>query len=273
MTNLLKALLHDYGVLEVSLSKLEAERPGNPHASLNTYCESMGTPYEGPAGVMLEKLAALGSNEHAIVMRISPDGSTNVRGFDRNDNAPATPEERSGPRIAVWELPEDEFYYFKAFREGLFDLEKSTPPLAPDGIRARVHTVRGLPQERPGTLTPGTPPANWQQQTDGLWSHLRQCLKRKIMARIIDRELSQLMYESIEALLDKMRNNYGFRDLAPTHDREIRRLSLIRNCLMHNAGKVNDKLADVETTMIEGQPVTIHRDTISEANASTAKCA
>jgi len=53
MTYLLKTLLHEYGMLSVSLSKLEGERPGNPHESLNAYYESMGTPYEGPAELRL----------------------------------------------------------------------------------------------------------------------------------------------------------------------------------------------------------------------------
>jgi hypothetical protein len=44
MTDLLKTLVHEYGILYVSLSKLEEERPGNPHESLNAYYETMGTP-------------------------------------------------------------------------------------------------------------------------------------------------------------------------------------------------------------------------------------
>jgi hypothetical protein len=109
----------------VSLSKLEEERPGNPHESLNAYYETMGTPYEGTAGVMREKLAALGPDEPAIFVRIRPDGSTKIGSFDGNENE-SDPEAKP-PRIAVWELPEDEFYFFKAFRHGLFEWEKQVP--------------------------------------------------------------------------------------------------------------------------------------------------
>src|SRR6185437_7111083 len=63
VTDLLKGLLHEYGILTVSLSKLEGERPAKPHESLNAYYESMGTPYEGPASVMREKIAALDPDE------------------------------------------------------------------------------------------------------------------------------------------------------------------------------------------------------------------
>jgi hypothetical protein len=73
------------------------------------------------------------------------------------------------------------------------------------------------------------------------------------------------MYEPIESLLAKMREALGFRSLSNTHDDAIRRLSLTRNCLMQNAGKVSEKVAKAEPSMIEGQPMTIQRSTISEA--------
>jgi len=85
------------------------------------------------------------------------------------------------------------------------------------------------------------------------------------MDRIIDRELSQLMYEPIESLLAKMREIFGFRNLSDTHDDAIRRLALTRNCLMHNAGKVSDKLAKTDSALTEGQQITIQSKTISEA--------
>src|SRR5215831_19177176 len=100
MTDLLKALLHEYGVLSVSLSKLEAERPGNPHESLNAYYETLGMPYEGSAGIIREKLAALGPDEPGIVVRISSDGSTNIGRFDDNENG-SDPQGKQS-RVAVW---------------------------------------------------------------------------------------------------------------------------------------------------------------------------
>ena len=125
MTYLLKTLLHEYGMLSVSLSKLEGERPGNPHELLNAYYESMGTPYEGPAELMREKIAALDPDEPKLVVGISPDGSTKIRSFDESN-----PE----GNLAVWELPEDEFYFFKAFRHGLFEWEKQVPSSLGGGL-------------------------------------------------------------------------------------------------------------------------------------------
>jgi hypothetical protein len=265
MTHLLKTLLHEYGILYVSLSKLEEERPGNPHESLNAYYESMGIPYETTAGVMREKLAALEPGEPAIVVRISPDGSTNISSFHDNEDG-SDPGGTPASRIAVWELPEDEFYFFKAFRQGLFDLEKRVPAFLLQMAFVYAHTLfesylRGILSLR----------LQAHPQQIGLKKQIAYAdifastSKEELMERIIDRELSQLLYEPIESLLTKMRETFGFRSLSTSHDQAIRRLSLTRNCLMHNAGKVSEKLAKAEASMIEGQPITIQRSTVSEA--------
>jgi hypothetical protein len=257
MTYLLKTLLHEYGMLSVSLSKLEGERPGNPHESLNAYYESMGTPYEGPAELMREKIAALDPDEPKLVVGISPDGSTKIRSFDESN-----PE----GNLAVWELPEDEFYFFKAFRHGLFEWEKQVPTFLLQMAFVHAYTLfenylRGILSLR----------LQAHPQQIGLKKQITyaeifaSASKEEIMDRIIDRELSQLMYEPIESLLAKMRETFGFRNLSDTHDDAIRRLALTRNCLMHNAGKVSDKLAKTDSALTEGQQIAIQSKTISEA--------
>ncbi len=262
MTELIKTLLHDYGILYVSLSKLEEERPGNRHASLNAYYETMGTPYEGPASVIREKLAALGPDEPAIVVGISPDGSTEIRGFDNENAAEGTPPSR----LAAWELPEDEFYFFKAFRHGLFDLEKQIPAFLLQMAFVYAHTLfesylKSILQLR---LQAHPQQMGRAKQID-YGTVFDSASKEKLMAGIIESEVTLLMHEPIQAVLAKMRKSLGFRTLSETHDRALRRLSLIRNCLVHNASKVNDKLANTEPSMTEGQPITIQRNTISEA--------
>jgi hypothetical protein len=244
-------------MLSVSLSKLEGERPGNPHESLNAYYESMGTPYEGPAELMRENIAALDPDEPKLVVGISPDGSTKIRSFDESN-----PE----GNLAVWELPEDEFYFFKAFRHGLFEWEKQVPTFLLQMAFVHAYTLfenylRGILSLR----------LQAHPQQIGLKKQITyaeifaSASKEEIMDRIIDRELSQLMYEPIESLLAKMRETFGFRNLSDTHDDAIRRLALTRNCLMHNAGKVSDKLAKTDSALTEGQQITIQRKTISEA--------
>lgn len=265
MTNLLKTLLQEYGILYVSLSKLEEERPGNPHESLNAYYETMGTPYEGPAGAMREKLAALDPGEPSMIVSISADGTSRLRSSDSNEND-SDRDGNPGSRVTRLELPEDEFYFFKAFRHGLFEWEKQVPTFLLHMAFVYAYTLfenylRGIL-----SLRLKAHPQQIGSKKQIAYSEIfASASKEEIMERIIDNELALLMYEPIEALLAKMRDTFGFRSLSTTHDRIIGRLSLTRNCLMHNAGKVSEKLAKGEAAMIEGQPITISRSNISEA--------
>jgi hypothetical protein len=262
VTDLLKTLLHEYGILTVSLSKLEGERPGNPHESLNAYYESMGTPYEGPASVMREKIAALDPDEPKLVVGISADGPMKIRAFEEN----GSDTEGKPSAVRFLELPEDEFYFFKAFRHGLFEWEKQVPTFLLQMAFVHAYTLfesylRGILSLR----------LQAHPQQIGLKKQITygeifaSASKEELMERIIERELSQLMYEPIESLLAKMRDTCGFRNVSTTHDGEIRRLALTRNCLMHNAAKVSDKLAKAEQSMTEGQRISIRSKTISEA--------
>ena len=61
MTSLLKNLLHSYGLLYVTVTTLQKERPGNSHASLHDYYSSLGNAEPG---------------EPVLVVRISDDGET-----------------------------------------------------------------------------------------------------------------------------------------------------------------------------------------------------
>lgn len=203
MTHLLKRLLHEYGILSVSLFRLESERPGNAYESLNAYYESMGMPYETTAGAAREVLAALEPGEHALVVRISSDGSTHIGGFEGNESAPDSEGERA-PRIAVWELPEDEFYFFKAFRQGLFDLEKQVPAFLLQMAFVYAYTLfenyiveilrlrlRAHPQQ-----------IGLSKQIE-YREIFASASMEDLTARIIDREISRLMYEPIDSLLVK----------------------------------------------------------------------
>ena len=62
-----------------------------------------------------------------------------------------------------------------------------------------------------------------------------------------------------------MRSSFGFRSLSHAHDQAILGLSLTRNCLLHNAGKASEKLANAVPSMIAGQPITIQMSSVSEA--------
>ncbi|HXM93664.1 MAG TPA: hypothetical protein VOA64_05325 [Candidatus Dormibacteraeota bacterium] len=197
MTDLLKTLLHEYGMLYVSLSRLESERPGNSYESLNAYYESMGILYETTADAAREALAALEPGEPAVVVRISSDGSTHICSLEDNENGPR-PEGGPTSSVAVWELPEDEFYFFKAFRQGLFDLEKQVPTFLLQMAFVYAYTLfenyvieilRLRLMAHPHQIGPGK-----QIEYREIFA---SASRGELIARIIDREIGRLMYESI----------------------------------------------------------------------------
>ena len=112
MTEELKELLQQYGMVSVSLSHLASERPGNKFASLEEYYQSFG---------------GLLPDEPAIVVRISKDGELRFLHEGEHDVSFQDKEGKKVGVVTVWEMPEDEFWFFKAFRPGLFDLDKDLP--------------------------------------------------------------------------------------------------------------------------------------------------
>jgi hypothetical protein len=273
MTDLFKTLLHDYGILYVSLSKLESERPGNPYESLNAYYESIGgIPYETTAGAVREIVAALEPGEPSLVVRISSDGSTHIRRFEGNEIEPRTEGEATS-RVLLLELPEDEFYFFKAFRQGLFDLEKQVPAFLLQMAFVYAYSLFECYVAEILRLRLMAHP-----QQVGLSKQIEygevfaSASREELIALLIDREVSRLMYEPIDSLLNRMRGNFGFRDVSREHDEAIQRLSLTRNCLLHNAGKANDKLAKAVPTIAAGQPIAIQVSSVSEAIHTFRKC-
>ena len=110
MTDLLKRLLRAYGLLYITIAELEKSRPGTSHESLKDYYNSLGPIEPG---------------EPTLMVKISKGGETRIL---RNFADPAIPEELQAADVTLMELPEDEFYFFEAFRPGLFDLQRAVPP-------------------------------------------------------------------------------------------------------------------------------------------------
>jgi hypothetical protein len=61
MTDLLKQLLHQYGLLYITIAQLAKERPGTSHESLKDYYASLGPALPG---------------EPTLVVKVSADGET-----------------------------------------------------------------------------------------------------------------------------------------------------------------------------------------------------
>ena len=228
MTEHLKILLHDLGLLYITLNQLESKHQNNNRNSLEDYDKSLGE---------------LKPGEPAVVVRISKEGKSEL--IDLVQNSSGEPIENDYENIKILELPEDEFYFFEAFRLGIFNLEYEIPSYMHnmwiiysfslfENYLTKILKDRFL--MRPQLLG--------KNKTLTLDDLLDSDSKDSLVEKFIDSEIRELLYLPINGLFDKMRTKFGFKKLDINYDLKIRRISLIRNCLVHNNGMVNDKLAN-----------------------------
>lgn len=116
MTEFLKKLLHDYGLLSVSISTIDLARTKWSHEL-------------GP--VLSEEALAkipIAEDEPVIMVRISKSQEMEI--LDKEDHGIQLIDKETGHPVgdlSVWELPEDEFYFFRAFRAGIAKLTSELP--------------------------------------------------------------------------------------------------------------------------------------------------
>jgi hypothetical protein len=251
MTNFLKQLLHKYGLLYISIVQLEKERPGAPHQSLHEYYESLGEAEP---------------EEPVLVVRISKDGETRfLHDVDRTTFG----QRYERGKITIMELPEDEYYFFEAWRPGMFDLQKQLPPFI-----LQMALVYGYEvfEAYIGQLIRVRLAAN-----PHLLRKDKQILKESIpesqIESLVERELDRIMREPIRGILDKLRNQLSFHRLTADFDLAITKLSLIRNCLVHNSGMVDRKLATFEQSFSLNQPIEVTSNLIQKAIHELRKAA
>jgi hypothetical protein len=218
MTNLLKQLMANYGQLFITLAQLEKERPGTTHGSLAEYYNSLGPAEPG---------------EPVLAVRISKDRET--RFLHGAEAAAMSPADYRQGAVTGLELPEDEFYFFKAFREAAFDLESALPPFLFTMAFVYAYTL------------------------------FETYLADLVRLHLTDREAGRLMREPIGSVLEKLRLRHGFRNLTTRFDREVVELSLTRNCLVHNGSRADPKLATAQPSFSVGQPIDVNLTSLMKA--------
>jgi hypothetical protein len=243
VTPLLKELLHTYGLLYITVLTLQQQRPGTAHSSLKDYYDSLGASEPG---------------EPVLVVRISSDGETRFLKQAAEQMPAQLRSQYSEADVTVMELPEDEYYFFQAFRPGIFDLERQLPPFILQMALVHAYTlfenyiadvVRLLLQAHPVQV-------GLKKQVT-VADVLAFASREELLANIIENELNQVMHLPIVAILDLLRSRFGLRDLSLAHDKELELLSLTRNCVVHNAGKVDQKLATADSSLVLGQSIVI----------------
>jgi hypothetical protein len=238
MTTGLEDLLQQYGVLSVTLSTLGGERKGSEYSSLGGYYQSLGCPLP---------------DEHVLHVRVSKDNEIH---FLKEGEHDVVIEDKDGKKtgiVTVWELPEDEFWFFRAFRPAMFDLENRLPSFLYEmGI---VHAYAMFEAYLADILRQrfrAYPKLMGGQRQLSYERIFAATSKEAIIDDMIEREIRDVIYLPIVAVLDKMRSRLGLRTLTTEYDEQINFISLLRNCLLHNGGIADTKLARCKPAIQEG---------------------
>jgi hypothetical protein len=251
MTEEIIDLLQQYGVLVASMSQLNDGRPGSSHESLEEYYRSLGAPL---------------TDEPTLVVKISADNELHFWDEGEHDVSIRNEQGEKTGIVTVWELPEDEFWFFKAFRPAVFDLDKRLPGFMFEMAIIYAYALfesyltdvlRNRLKQHPRLLG-GQREIRYEQV------FLAES-KEKLIDSLIEREIRELLYLSLPDLLQRMRSQMGFRSLATSYDEETTYWSLVRNCLLHNRGRVDGRLASLRTTCNNGEQFSIGEADVSKA--------
>lgn len=259
MTKALKALLQHYGALVVTISRLSSERPGNDYESLDSYYAALGSPLP---------------DEPVLAVRISKDEKT--RFLDDLDHELAF-EAKTGQRagkVSVLELPEDEYWFFHAFRPGMFDLEKELPPFIYSmGLVDAFAMFEGYLTDVLRACFRTHPKLMGSGRKIDYEQIINATSQEAIIDQMIEREVRNLVYLPISGVLETMRKKFGFSSLVDVHDRSVCELAQVRNCLLHNQGKADQKLSNLSNKYPIGETLHLDMKTLNDAVNTLRKLA
>ena len=259
MTEELKTLLQHYGTLAVTLHHLMSQRPGTEHESLNSYYKSLGNPLP---------------DEPVLIVRISKDGETRFLNAREHDVMFEDDSGQERGNVTVWELPEEEFWFFRAFRPGIFDLDKDLPHFVyAMGIVDAFAMFEGYLSDLLKERLRQHPRLMGSQRHLSYEQILEAASKDDIVETMIDREIAEFTYISLSDLLTRMRERLGFRDLTSNYDEAVCELALVRNCLLHNHGKADRKLSEYSSAYQSGDTIRCDMKAVDSAINNLRKLA
>ena len=229
---LLKDLLKRFGEVQATTAFYARSRPHGP-------VEHPGQHY--PA-------SDLEPGEPALIVKVSRDGESRIRPAVHADGG-------KSDVISVMELPEDEFWYFEAFRPALSRLASGAP-----GFLAEMElvTLYGVFEAYLGDVLrdrlrshPHLLGAKAQRDLSGLGDPTTR--DPAAVDRVIDAEVRRLTLSSITALLSHMRTDLDMKGLSTRFDAPVQTAALVRNCLLHAGGKVDERLAAADLRYTLGE--------------------
>lgn len=234
MNTRLARLLYDYGMIHATLAFMEDAREKRSDSTRPALSEEQLR--ETPIGNDEPVLLVVGGTDNET--SLSQPGSHDLQVLD-----PVTGVSHT-KHVSVLKLPLEEFHFFSAFRPTLYSLSRELPAFI-YGMTA-VHayglfaayfleSIADLLSRRPEML--GT-----SKQVD--YGEILQCSTMdELKYRLAERFVHELGYKSCREQLEILRLRLGFRDLTNEFDDGLVEIALIRNCLVHNRGVVDSRLA------------------------------
>jgi hypothetical protein len=251
MTELLKQLLHEFGLLYVTMGTLEEAR--------KSWSESVGPIMSDEQ--LLETPVA--DDEPVVVFKVGSH-----QDIDKHTGTP-------GKGLKVFVLPEDEFYFFTAFRDGMQDLSTELPGFLFGMCLAHAyglfeHYLTNLLK----SIFLARPEMLGKSKTLNYGEILDSSSMTSLLDRMTEKELLELFHKSLRDVLKALREKYGFKHLESDLDDKAVEFSLIRNCLAHHHGIVDLRLeAETRGSYKRDSQIVIDRELVVNAITTFRKLA
>jgi hypothetical protein len=236
--------------------KLLLKRFGELTATTHFYAEARAPgPVDRPGeNYTLADLADREPAEPALIVKVSADGGSRI---DRVVAADGGVDDA----LRVMELPEDEFWFFEAFRPAFSRLAIGAPGFLfemavinlyavfeaylADMLRSRL---RRLPQL-----------VSAKARRSSIGNDIDPTAR--LVDRAVEHDIRKITYGSITSLLEQLRTDLHMNGLTTDFDIATQRIALIRNCLLHNGGMADQKLAAADSSFRLGHRLEIaHHD-------------
>lgn len=260
MTELIKQLLHEYGLLSITYDTLHKQREGKVTETYDDYVKGLGD---------------LIDDEPVVVARISEDGQQRVLHPGEHDYVVTDYCGNTTKSASVMEMPEDEYYYFGAFRSGIHNLDKEVPEFmlglgmvhAYSLFESYIAEVIRIRFQANQQLMGGNKKIDYSEVFESE-------SKNDLIDKIIEKEVRALLYLPIDGVLNFLREKLGFRRLIISYDENTKMISLIRNCLIHNQGIVEGKLCtSFPEEFTDGEKIIVNKQLLDESILTLRKLA
>lgn len=206
----------------------------------------------------LSDLADLESGEPAVLVKVSTDGNSHIKKACNTDGT-------SIDNLTIMELPEDEYWFLEAFRPTLSMMSLGSPGLLYEMAFVNMYavfesyisvTLSNRLRRMPNLISAKSLDATRRKLGLGAQPH-------EIYEGALELDVRKIMYGSISSSFAYMRGELNLSEFDTKYDARIQTIALIRNCLLHNGGLVDRRLAANDPSRVDGNTLSINNHELS----------